>query len=257
MPDPLKSLRAMTRSPTNCSSTVSSTDCLMEAPNTVNSVTTATPTISAEAVLAVRRGLRMAFWRASLPLMARRRASGAPSTAAAGRATIGPSRMKPGQRGDGARARLRGRVAGRAGPHDDAAGAASTTAPATARQREERRPVDRHVAQGGERGDPRGPQGGGDAGGHGDDEAHEQAGDDRRGRDHQRHRHEAEGRLGDGSAGPGPGRCRRAMPIAEATKPTTSASTTTEVTTWRRDAPSARNRADSRVRWATRIEKVL
>ena len=47
------------------------------------------------------------------------------------------------------------------------------------------------------------------------------------------------------------------MPIAEATTPMTSASTPTAATTWRREAPIARSRADSRVRWATRIENVL
>ena len=49
--------------------TVSSIDCLTDAATTVNSVTTATPTISADAVPAVRRGLRMALRRASLPLI--------------------------------------------------------------------------------------------------------------------------------------------------------------------------------------------
>ena len=39
--------------------------------------------------------------------------------------------------------------------------------------------------------------------------------------------------------------------------PTTSDSMTTAVNTWRREAPSARSRADSRVRWATTIENVL
>ena len=46
-------------------------------------------------------------------------------------------------------------------------------------------------------------------------------------------------------------------PIADATTPTTPASTTTEVITCRRLAPSALSRASSRVRWATRIENVL
>ena len=46
-------------------------------------------------------------------------------------------------------------------------------------------------------------------------------------------------------------------PIAVATTPTTSASAATPTTIWRRDAPMARSSADSRVRWATRIENVL
>ena len=47
------------------------------------------------------------------------------------------------------------------------------------------------------------------------------------------------------------------MPIAEASTPTSSASAVTDRSTWPREAPRARSRADSRVRWATRIEKVL
>ncbi len=39
--------------------------------------------------------------------------------------------------------------------------------------------------------------------------------------------------------------------------PTTSASPSTDALTWRREAPSARSRASSRLRWATRIEKVF
>ncbi len=46
-------------------------------------------------------------------------------------------------------------------------------------------------------------------------------------------------------------------PTIEATSPMTNASRTTEVTIWRRLAPSVRSIANSRVRWATVIEKVL
>ncbi len=49
----------------------------------------------------------------------------------------------------------------------------------------------------------------------------------------------------------------RTMPTAEATRPTRRASASTDVTRWRRLAPTARSRPSSRVRWATRIEKVL
>ena len=64
-PAALKFCVAMTRSPPNCLLTVSSTEAFTDAANTVNSVTTATPTMSAAAVAAVRRGLRIAFSRAS------------------------------------------------------------------------------------------------------------------------------------------------------------------------------------------------
>ena len=64
-PLPPKLPALMTRSPRNDWVTVLSTDALSDAANTVNSVTTPTPTMSADAVPDVRRGLRMAFWRAS------------------------------------------------------------------------------------------------------------------------------------------------------------------------------------------------
>ena len=48
-----------------------------------------------------------------------------------------------------------------------------------------------------------------------------------------------------------------ATPITEATVPSASASTTTERSTWRRVAPSARISASSRERCATVIESVL
>ena len=46
-------------------------------------------------------------------------------------------------------------------------------------------------------------------------------------------------------------------PSTDAMAPTTAASATTEASTWRRLAPRARSSASSRVRCATRIEKVL
>ena len=65
-----------------------------DAPITVNRAATATPTISADAVAAVRRGLRSALSRASRPLTPRSAAIGAPSTAA-GRAATGPRTTNP------------------------------------------------------------------------------------------------------------------------------------------------------------------
>ena len=46
-------------------------------------------------------------------------------------------------------------------------------------------------------------------------------------------------------------------PSAEASRPSTNASRITDVTSWRRLAPSVRSMANSRVRWATVIENVL
>ena len=45
--------------------------------------------------------------------------------------------------------------------------------------------------------------------------------------------------------------------MIDASMPITSASTTTERRTWRRDAPSVRSVASSRVRWAIVIESEL
>ena len=46
-------------------------------------------------------------------------------------------------------------------------------------------------------------------------------------------------------------------PITEASRPTTRPSSTTERSTWRREAPSVRSVANSRERWATVMESVL
>ena len=66
-----------------------------EAPNTAMAETRARPTMSADAVCAVRRGLRMEFSRPSRPDMPNRRASGRPITLAIGRATAGASLATP------------------------------------------------------------------------------------------------------------------------------------------------------------------
>ncbi len=49
----------------------------------------------------------------------------------------------------------------------------------------------------------------------------------------------------------------RPSPTVEPSTPSTNDSSCTERVTWRREAPSARSRASSRLRWATRIENVL
>ena len=60
-------------------------------------------------------------------------------------------------------------------------------------------------------------------------------------------------RLRSTAAIPSPAR----TPSAEAISAITSASTSTAARTWRREAPSVRRIPNSRVRWATVIEKVL
>jgi hypothetical protein len=66
-----------------------------EAPNTDIAATRARPIMSAEAVWAVRRGLRIEFSRPSLPGSPSSRASGRPITLDSGRAIAGESMVTP------------------------------------------------------------------------------------------------------------------------------------------------------------------
>ena len=95
MAAPLKSVWVTTRSPPKFLSTMSSIDALTDEPNVVNRATTAVPTISAAALPAMRRGLRIALRRARRPVKPRVTPAPMPSTPAAGRATTGPSTTKP------------------------------------------------------------------------------------------------------------------------------------------------------------------
>ena len=70
-------------------------EALSELAKIVMSPTSATPIMSAAAVDAVRRGLRTAFSRASVPGIPRHRGSGAPSSRPTGRAITGPSTATP------------------------------------------------------------------------------------------------------------------------------------------------------------------
>ena len=80
MPAPLKSVWATIRSPPKLSSTMSPIDALTDEPNVVNRATTAVPTISAAALPAMRRGLRIALRRARRPVNPRVALAPAPST---------------------------------------------------------------------------------------------------------------------------------------------------------------------------------
>ena len=66
-----------------------------EAPNTAMAETRPMPIMSAEAVWAVRRGLRIEFNRPSFPAAPNAPASGRPMTADNGRATAGASMATP------------------------------------------------------------------------------------------------------------------------------------------------------------------
>ena len=66
-----------------------------DAPNTDMAETSASPTMRAAAVWAVRRGLRMEFSRPNRPEIPSRRATGRPIALAIGRATIGANMPTP------------------------------------------------------------------------------------------------------------------------------------------------------------------
>ena len=66
-------------------------------------VTSATPTISAAAVTAVRPGWRTVFSRAMRPVMPRKRSNGRPTTDASGRTRYGLTNATPRNVGDARR----------------------------------------------------------------------------------------------------------------------------------------------------------
>ena len=94
-PFPVELAGVMMRSALIALSTLLVAELDSEAPNTAMADTSASPTISAAAVWAVRRGLRMEFSRPNRPEVPSRRASGRPMTLAIGRATAGASIATP------------------------------------------------------------------------------------------------------------------------------------------------------------------
>ena len=85
-------LGAITKSALVCSSIAVAKVCFADSPKIAMRVTKARPIISADAVDAVRRGLRAAFWAANLPVILR---LGAIKMRAAGRANRGLSMATP------------------------------------------------------------------------------------------------------------------------------------------------------------------
>ena len=209
--------------------------------------TRATPIISADAVAAVRLGLRRAFCRAYLPVTPNSRV-GTPSSPTAGPTSTGPSVNTP-----RTTVIAPSPISGRPSWPDadrptanDATPAPVSSSPKAARP--ERRPgaVDGHVAQRGDRTDPAGPHRRHHGRQHADDHA-----------DHERRRDRSPttrraSRLGM-SRPPAASSARRpydspmpaASPTAAATTPTTIDSSTTERSTWPRRAPMARSMASS------------
>ena len=236
----------------------------MPAPSTAENATSAIPIMSAAAVAAVRPGLRIALRRASPPAAPAIRWPGRPST-------------------DARRGTSRGEISATAMNSSSEPGASSARRPSAsmpganmpspstverqgARDRREQRsaaadPPGRDVgalAHRGDRRDARRPQRRAEAGEDGDDDPDGERDDDR-----PRAEHRARRRAGrcpptrTRRSAASPGRRRPRGPISEATVPIASASTTTDRSTCRRVAPSARSSASSRERCATVIESVL
>ena len=84
-----------TKSPTNESPTIDRMELVIEAAKTVMPATSATPTIRADAVRAVRFGLRMEFLLAKTPVVPTKLGRGEPITPATGRAINGPRTNSP------------------------------------------------------------------------------------------------------------------------------------------------------------------
>ncbi len=248
----------MTRSAVTDCVTRSSTDAFSEAANTVNRVTTLTPIIRAAADPDVRRGLRMALRRASTPVTPRSRASGAPMAALAGPATTGPATTTPTSVAMAPRP-----ASPRVSPPPSRARstmptpAAAMTEPVTARTIDVpvlSTAVSRRAAMGavreafnaGARPDttvtnsPMSPAANTPVASMASPPA---------GKENPKASNSPLSRPAISSPPP--------APSSEATSPTTAVSASTDPRIWRRLAPSARSRADSRARWATMIEKVL
>ena len=159
------------------------TDARADAPKVAVRPTSASPITSADAVIAVRRGLRMAFARASDPGRTEADASGAPRARTAGRATAGSSSTTPSEHAERAeRDHLHlveepADVSGTREPVDEQRRppATSTTSPIAIPTAERADCPWRHVGDGRHRRHPRRPHRREDGGDHGDHDADEQA----------------------------------------------------------------------------------
>jgi hypothetical protein len=246
-------------SPCTDASMASVVDAFTDSATTAMNTTSPTPIISADAVLAVRRGFRRAFSRARRPVTPQRRGSGAPISRASAGAVAGPSTARPVK---ASRApmpmRWREPSPSAARPHHTAAAPAARINRASTSLAFDRPVVStatsRMAAIGGTVAARR-------AGKIADTRVMPvpTSSDDTT----------AEAGTMIGVSGPAnpisrsnalrpmARRIPNPTPTAEATAPTAAASSITEPSTCRRLAPTARSRASSRVRWATMIENVL
>ena len=252
-----------TKSPTKFSSTDLSTDAFAESPMIAIVQARVSPIISAEAVAVVRRGLRSEFWPARLPTVPKSRGVRRAGSRAG---TAGRSPGWPPRRRAGSPASRRPTTSGCGHVADERPSADQHGS----RRRPARRPTSsrrRSDVSGSamssrmrlHRRDPRGRAGpAGSAASHGHQRRRR-----RRTRRRCAARRPAAARTGrdrtarTAPAAPSPAARRAPRPIVEPSSPSTSASSCTDRITWRREAPSARSSASSRLRWATRIENVL
>ena len=236
-------------------------DSLADAPKMAMKLTSARPIMSAAAVDAVRRGFRIAFCCARIPVMLCARSAGHVRAFAAGRAKSGLSIATPmNTRNAAAPVRIAGAPLGgiaeepeheRAEP-GDREHHAPDVAPASGAD------VERLVAQRGDRRDSCGAAGRRQRRHEGHERSHQQRDDDRARQHLQRAGGEVDAeraqqrfeRLHDGEAEqPGRRRTRRVRPPGPRTRPMPPPDG--------RVAPSDRSRPSSRSRCATVIEKVL
>ncbi len=227
-----------------------------EAPNTAMAETRASPTIRADDVWAVRRGLRMEFSRPSRPEVPSSRASGRPMTLAMGRATAGASMATPTKTSTAPRPTTA--MAGAVSPR--ASRSTPTTVMTPPRMKRRRIGTSSSACRS-------------DTATTGAIRTARRAGlmaetiVTPTPTTRQTMTVRASNTRGpDGSVTPKPlssfsspmaASTPRPRPISDDTSPTISASPRTERNTWRRLAPTMRSSASSRVRWPTMMEKVL
>ena len=236
-------------------------EALIEAAKMLTKDTRASPIIRAAAVEAVRRGLRMAFWRARVPGSRKARANGQPMTRARGRAISGLRMATPKKTTTAPEATLTSRLPSeRNRPASSrATPTAVTSTPRTIRRL--RKPVGAKAVSGW-----RAATGGTRVA----FSAGSSAASTVTTRPTTSDTITVRGRNWMPVAGMSAprnvlSRARRPLaistprprPTSEATRATMNDSTSTEVITWRRLAPRQRSRASSRVRWATMMVKVL
>ena len=215
------------------------TDALADAPNVAVRPTSASPITSADAVIAVRRGLRIALARASAPGGPKRR-NGAPMARTAGRATAGSSITTPTSTPNAPNATtctwskmpLTSRA--RASPYDEQRAPRRPARPVRPRRDgRSRRPRGSGTSAIAATGGTRAARTAGIAAAttvtsDADDERH----DDRAAEHHGRRLREVEPELAQQVEQTRPEQdARRPSPIADATAPTTNASSTTDRTT--------------------------